>query len=172
MVDALLIVSRTSTPDHFLASIESCLHTGSLSLAGLPVLRASLPARLRGVVDSVDARSESGLETIMRLGLGRLGCTVEPQVRIPGIAPNGRDGRVDFVVDGWLVIEVDGDGFHDPAADRIRNSVLVRRGYRWHRFGYQQVMTDWASVEATIVELLRYPPGFARPARGSIDLST
>ena len=130
----------------------------------------------------MDARSESGLETIMRLGLGRLGCAVEPQVRIQGIAPNGRDGRVDFVVDGWLVIdfvvdgwlviEVDGDGFHDPAADRIRNSVLVRRGYRWHRFGYQQIMTDWASVEATIVELLRYPPGFARPARGSIDLST
>jgi hypothetical protein len=40
----------------------------------------------------------------------------------------------------------------------------VRLGYRWHRFGYDQVMYGWPDVEATVVELLRYPTqaGFRR----------
>lgn len=165
-IDALLVVARSTTPTHLLASIESCLYRGTISTAGLPVLRAALPVRLRSVVDAVDADSESGLETIMRMGLQRLGRSVESQVRVPGIGNRGGNGRVDFIVDGWLAIEVDGDEFHDPAADRIRNSILVRRGYRWHRFGYHQIMHDWPAVEATLRELLRYPPGFARPDRG------
>ena len=35
----------------------------------------------------------------MRLMLRGLGCQIEVQVVIPGV------GRVDFVVDGWLIVE-------------------------------------------------------------------
>ena len=70
----------------------------------------------------------------------------------------GGDGRVDLLIDGWLVIELDGDEFHDPVADRERNAALVRLGYRVHRFGYDQVINGWPLVEATVLELLRYPP--------------
>ena len=54
------------------------------------------------------------------------------------------------------LIELDGDEFHDPVRDRHRNSALVRRGYRIHRFGYDEVIHGWADVEATVRELLHY----------------
>lgn len=51
---------------------------------------------------------------------------------------------MDLLIDGWLVIELDGDEFHDPVADRGRNATLVRLGYRIHRFGYDQVIKGWS----------------------------
>ena len=158
IVDALRVVALSNPAEQFVASVDSCLHEGAMSAAALPSLRVALPARLRPLLDSCDGRAGSGLESICRLRFARLGCRVEIQVRMPGIARSGRAGAVDFLLDGWLVIEVDGDEFHDAASDRLRNSVIVRLGYRWHRFGYAQVMHDWPAVEATVRELLRYPP--------------
>ncbi|MGV8884530.1 MAG: endonuclease domain-containing protein [Microbacteriaceae bacterium] len=157
-VDALSVVARTAHYEQFIACVDSCLNSKTMSFAALPMLRIALPERLRSLLDHCEARAESGLESICRLRFVELGCRVQIQVTLPGIAPSGQAGSVDFILDGWLVIEVDGDEFHDPATDRIRNAKLVRLGYRWHRFGYHQVMNDWASVEATIRELLRYPP--------------
>ena len=87
--------------------------------------------------------------------------TIEVQVPVAGLSGRGGEGTVDFLIDGWLAIETDGDAFHDPAVDRVRNSILVLKGYRWHRFGHQQVIQDWPAVEATVLELLRFPPGGA-----------
>ena len=158
VIDALVLVGRTGSTEQFIACAESALHERTMSLAALPTFRAALPQRLRRYVDGLRSDSGSGLESIARLRFVTLGCRVEIQVEIPGIAPSGRDGAVDFLLDGWLVIEIDGDEYHDPVADRIRNSILVRLGYRWHRFGYHQVLGDWDAVEATVRELLRYPP--------------
>ena len=164
-IDSLLVVARTASAKQFVASAESCLNSRTLSPAGLPLLRAALPERLRPSLDELEPRSGSGLESLFRLRIASLGCTVEVQVRFPGIGPEGRAGFVDFVLDGWLVVETDGDAFHDPAVDRRRNSVLVRLGYRWRRFGYDQIIHNWPEVEATLIELLRYPPARVRTRR-------
>jgi very-short-patch-repair endonuclease len=65
---------------------------------------------------------------------------VEVQVSLPGV------GRVDLLIDGWLVIELDGGKWHDDEAsqdeDRRREAEMTLLGYGWHRFRYKQVVED------------------------------
>jgi very-short-patch-repair endonuclease len=158
VIDALLIVESESSSDQFVACIDSAIHTGGLSRAALPLLFSLLPERARALVALVDPRSESGLESLARQRLKGIARELETQVTIPGIGKTGGSGRVDLLLDKWLVIELDGDEFHDPKADRLRNAALVRQGFRIHRFGHEQTVFDWLGVEATVRELLRYPP--------------
>jgi very-short-patch-repair endonuclease len=157
-IDALLETAMTVDSEQFVACLDSALHLRAISHGGLPLLISNLPNRKRRLVQLSDASAESGLESVARLRLTKLARTIESQVRIPGIARGGREGRVDLLLDKWLVVELDGDAFHDTADDRDRNSALVRRGYRIHRFGFTQVFFGWPQVEATVRELLRYPP--------------
>jgi very-short-patch-repair endonuclease len=89
---------------------------------------------------------------------------IRTQAPIPGIGSGGGVGYVDLLIDGWLVIELDGDEWHEPRADKARDSLLVRQGFRSQRFDYNQVIHRWASTEATVMELLRYPPRGIRRA--------
>lgn len=162
VIDALLVVAAVASEEQFVACVDSAIHEGELSRAGLPLLAALLPERMRFAITLVNGYAESGIETLARLRLTPFAKTLELQVAIPGIGRFGGEGRIDLLIDGWLVIELDGDEFHDPKADRERNALLVRLGYRIHRFGYDQVMFGWAGAEATVLELLRYPPAGIR----------
>lgn len=157
VLDALIRVAHECTTEQFVACVESAINTGWLSRAGIPVLFASLPTRVRELQGTLDPLAGSGIETLARLRLAKFVHSIRSQVEIAGINPGGRAGIVDLLLDGWLVIELDGDAFHDPVADRARTAALVRKGYRVHRFGYDQVINGWADVEATVRELLRYP---------------
>lgn len=138
--------------DQIVASFDSALHSGAVSRQRLLAISEGMPRRVRRLVRHVDARAESGLETLLRLAFEREGWSVELQVRIDGV------GRVDLVINGWLVIEADGRAWHDdPKAaqrDRLRNSALVLSGFRWHRFGYEQVMFDLDGCVAVVRALL------------------
>jgi hypothetical protein len=162
VIDALLQVGKDAASEQFIACIESALFTRALSRAGLPILFSLVPRKLQQFESDLDFGAESGLESIARMRLVPVVRHIATQLKIPGIARSRGEGRVDLLIDGWLVIELDGDQFHDPIADRERNAILVRLGYRVHRFGYDQVINGWPLVEATILELLRYPPSAAR----------
>jgi hypothetical protein len=144
--------------EQFIACIDSAIHVGAIPRAALPQLFGMLPAAFATVAVEIDGESGSGLESLARCRLAPLVRLLQTQVAIPGIARHGGEGRVDILIDGWLAIELDGDEFHDPVTDRERNALLVRKGYRVHRFGYDQVVNGWPEVEATIMELLQYPP--------------
>ena len=161
VVDALICAAHQLSDEQFLACLESALHTRMLSRATLPEVFAALPRRFERLRPLI-AAAESGLETLARLRFSEFVQDVGIQVWIDGIARGGGRGRVDILLDGWLVIELDGDDFHDPAEDRRRNGVLVRAGYRCHRFGYHDVISRWDEVEATVRELLQYPPADVR----------
>jgi very-short-patch-repair endonuclease len=173
ITDALLQASKHLPPDQLIACIDSALHQRALSRAGLPRLESLLTPARRGMLSSIDPTAESGLETLARVRLAPMVQRIETQVWIPGIAATGGPGRVDLLVNGWLVVELDGDKWHDRAADRRRDGALVRQGYRGHRFGYDQVMFGWLQVEETVLELLRYPPpgdiGMAGTKRRSLE---
>ncbi len=161
-LDSLICTAHSAERTHFIASLESAIHTGALSRAALPLLLDRLPSRFASITSELDFGAESGLESIARCRLRASVTTLQTQVEIPGISARGRKGRVDILIDAWLVIELDGDEFHDPVADRARDALLVRLGYRVHRFGYDQVLNQWPLVYATIMELLRYPPAGVR----------
>jgi very-short-patch-repair endonuclease len=143
---------RLDDPRHAAATLDSALNRRLLTANDLERLMQRMPRRIRRLRQRLDARAESGLETLLRLAIRDEGWIVESQVEIRGV------GRVDLVIDGWLVIEADGSGWHDHheaiERDRERNGALVLRGYRWHRFGYAQVMGDLAGCIAVISALL------------------
>lgn len=109
-------------------------------------IRAILATTPRGrhALGLHDPRAESGIETLVRLGLRRHRVRSRSQVWIPGV------GRVDFLIGDRLVIEADGYEWHaDPVAferDRERDRELVRRGYLVVRASYTQVMRDLDAV--------------------------
>lgn len=137
---ALVQLAPRVESQHFVASVDSALQTGRVATARLDDLFARLPRRFAPLRSLLDARAESGIESIFRLAAVSEGWSVAVQVAIRGV------GRVDFVINGWLVIEVDGDRWHSTpqqrARDRAREAELVRLGMRSHRFDYHQVMFD------------------------------
>ena len=79
----------------------------------------------------------------------RAGLRVEPQVFVAGV------GWVDLVVEGRVVVEVDGFAYHADAKqfalDRRRDAALVAMGYRVLRFTWVDVVTR----PAYVVEMVR-----------------
>ena len=153
-VEAALIqhLPRIADPRHAIASIDSAMNRRLLTAEGRDRVMRRMPRRIRRLRRRLDGSAQSGLETLLRLAILDEGWSVESQVEIPGV------GRVDLLIDGWLVIEADGSRWHDGheavALDRKRNTALVLRGYRWHRFGHEQVMQDLGTCVAVIRALL------------------
>ncbi|MEP6844262.1 MAG: hypothetical protein ABJA11_12110 [Pseudolysinimonas sp.] len=128
------------------AALDSTLHLGLTTFAELG--RDADP-RMRRILGSLDARSESGLESLARVRLARRRNRLRPQVRIPGV------GRVDLLIGDRLILELDGEEFHDFEQDRSRDRRAVVRGYLTIRASYRQVIDEWAALEAELLTLIR-----------------
>lgn len=127
IVEALAQACRCQPTRSAIATLDSALHLGLIDDDGLGEVFARLPARFRAIRGLIDGRCESGPETLVRLMLRMLGCTVEVQVEIRGV------GRVDFVVDGWLIIECDSEAHHagwdQQRRDRRRDLAAAALGF-------------------------------------------
>lgn len=150
--DALLCAVVCQEPRAAVATIDSALHHGLLRCDDLDELFAALPRRYRLLRRLVDARAESGSETLMRLILRSFGCTILPQADIPGV------GRVDFLVDGWLIVECDSKAYHstwqDQLEDRRREQQAAILGYVTHRAVAEDIMWHADTVRAAVAGLL------------------
>lgn len=143
---------RLLAVDEAIALLDSALHARALSRLAVSRLLLGAPEKLRSIETLMDARAESGTESLVRVRLAACGVVCMPQVKIPGV------GRVDLVVGDRLVIEVDGFRFHssakDFARDRDRDLTLAALGYRVIRLSYRQVISDWPASEAAILAVL------------------
>ena len=107
-----------------------------------------LPGPARQELRTADGRAESGLETIARLIALDLGFRVRPQVRFHRI------GRVDLLVEDWIVVETDGSAFHDlplAAGDRRRDALLAATGRTVLRPGYALIVHDRATLARQLI---------------------
>jgi very-short-patch-repair endonuclease len=127
IVDALAHAVLCQAPTAAVATIDSALNKGIIMAEDVRRIFAALPARYGVLASFVDGSAESGPETLVRLMARRLGCDIRPQVEFEGI------GRVDFVLDGWLVVECDSREFHSTweaqVRDRERDLALAALGY-------------------------------------------
>jgi hypothetical protein len=143
---------RSLPPEHALAVLDSALHHRFLRDADLPGLAARLPPRLRPVVLAADGRADSGIETIARYLLRLIGLRVVVHPVLP------RLGEVDLLVEGRLIVELDGKEWHDDdeafERDRRRDLVAATTRYRSLRFTWRQVLFEWPSVEAAVLAAL------------------
>ncbi len=143
VADSLLQFATRESPEQIAAAIESAVVTRLLTRSQLPHLCLRLPNRTSAIQGRLTFTAGSGLETVVRIRLENEGFSPRQQVQI------GAD-RVDFVIGGWLVIEVDGDTWHDPVTDRQRTNRLMRAGYTVLRFGYADIFERWDETLATI----------------------
>ncbi len=130
-LDALVHACGCLEDVDFVAAVDSALHLGLIRQTDLARLFGAVPARKKVLRRLVDGRAESGTETIVRLLAIRLGFRVEVQKWIPGV------GRVDLLLDGWLVVECDSKAHHASweaqREDRRRDQALAARGYGTYR---------------------------------------
>jgi very-short-patch-repair endonuclease len=129
-------------------AVDSLLNGGHATMRDVERARLAVPRYRMPVLDAVDPRAQSGLESKARLALRRLGIRFAPQVWIPGV------GRVDILIGDRLVLELDGKRWHSsPEAfetDRGRDLALLERGFEVIRVSYRQVMEEWPRIEAAI----------------------
>lgn len=128
------------------AALRRGLDAGVLRAAAR---RAAGPGAVavRAVADLADARAESPIESCLRLVAAGLGDVV-PQVWIDGV------GRVDLLLNGWLVLEADGFEHHSDRRryreDRRRANALAVLGYTMLRFSYEDIVGN----EDVVAEVL------------------
>ena len=125
--DAVRQSVRCQRPRDTIATLDSVMHHGLLTREQVEEIFRTLPARFQALLRLIDPSAESGPESFMRLLLRALGLAFETQVTVPGV------GRVDFLVEGWLIIECDSREFHEgwgkQVEDRRRDLEAARRGY-------------------------------------------
>jgi len=138
IVDALAQAVLCQAPRYAIASIDSALNKRLIRVADLADLFAALPPRFAVLRTLVDRRAQSGPETLVRLMARALGCRIDLQVRFEGV------GRVDLVLDGWLVVECDSKEFHSEweqqVKDRSRDIALAALGYATLRLTAADIM--------------------------------
>ncbi|WP_369070283.1 DUF559 domain-containing protein [Kineococcus terrestris] len=122
-----------------LVPVDSALRRGLLDVDDLLAAASRLNRRdpRRGLLRMADPASGSALETVARVDLLDEGYAVRTQ-RVLEPA-----GRVDLVVDGWLVVEVDGFAFHSSAGQRRED---LRRDAELTRLGHVVLRFDWRQV--------------------------
>ncbi|MEU1972305.1 DUF559 domain-containing protein [Microbacterium sp. NPDC019599] len=143
VVEALVQAVRCQQPRAAIATLDSAWHIGVIDQHGIAQVFAALPRRFRRLRPLLDPRAESGTETLARLMLRSLGVRPELQVEID------RVGRVDLVVDGWLIIECDSEAHHADwkqlKADRRRDAMAAAQGYTTVRLLAEDILyhPDW-----------------------------
>ena len=146
LVDALLQLVGCVPDEWVVAALDAGLHR---PWDGEPVLSDAeyarfcdlLPRRKRHLIALVDPLAGSCLETLLRLGLERRG--IGPVVL--QFSP-ARNRFVDFLLPGKLIVEADGEQFHDPEQDAIRDAYFRSLGYRVLRFDYDEIVFHLESV--------------------------
>jgi hypothetical protein len=125
--DALLQSLSCQSRWNSVATFDSALHLGLVTREDIDAVFDQAPTRTKTVASLIDARAESGPESILRLIVGSAGFRCVPQVTIAGV------GRVDLVVEDRLVLEADSRAWHEgwekQRADRERDIELARRRY-------------------------------------------
>lgn len=132
---------------------------------------AALPTRAKSTaqraLDAVDPLAESVGETRTRIILLDAGFSVRSQVKIA--EAGALIGRVDFLVDGCVVVEF--DGLLKYGGDRGQSALVAEkaREERLTRIGYEVVRIVWAELDdpADIVRRVRRARALARERRAA-----
>lgn len=157
VVDALVSACRCQSPRDAIATLDNAWHSGVVDETGIAEVFRRLPRRMQVLRTMLDPRSESGAETLVRLMLRSIGASIELQVEIEGV------GRVDIVVDGWLIIECDSRAHHEgwmpQKRDRRRDLAAAALGYTTIRPVAEDIFTRPDRVQRLIADTLAHRHG-------------
>ncbi len=133
---------------------STALATSAIRLYGLPVellkqqLCGDRSAPVLRALLELDLRTESIVEVDAQHLFRTNGIGFEPQVFLPGI------GRVDFLLNGFLIVEIDGFAFHSQRADmlrdRDRNNTSTVKGFAVLRYMPEHI---WFNQERILADI-------------------
>lgn len=156
VVEALAQAIRCQPPRSAVATLDSAWHQGLVDEADIDEVFARVPRRFQVLRRLLDPRAEAGTESLVRLILRQLGCRIELQVRIEGV------GRVDLLVDGWLIVECDSERFHGTwdahKNDRRRDMAALERGYTTLRLLAEDILYHPDRVRTALERILAHGP--------------
>lgn len=144
--NALAHIADCQPLESAVATFDSALRKGFISIEELQRLASARRGRFARVVALVSGRADSGLESITRVRLAWEGVACREQVVIDG-------HPVDLLIGERLVIQLDGKQHQEPAQlerDRRQDRRLRRMGYTVLRYGYADVVMNWAATWAEI----------------------
>ncbi|MGR0220692.1 hypothetical protein [Agromyces sp. ZXT2-6] len=159
---ALARAVRCLPEEHARAAVDSILHERVLTRSEVDAVLAGVPTA-RVLVDQYTGRLESGVESLFVRRIAAAGFSVVPQVRFAGF------GRFDGLIDGVVLFEIDGRGYHSGADEfyRDRDRTLVG-----HAFGVpvlrpsaRHILEDWPTVLAAVSRAVA-DAAIVRAARG------
>lgn len=155
-------------PRAAIATLDSAVHLGLIRGDQLAEVFALLPRRLHRLRIHVDGRAESGPESLVRLIARATGGHVELQVTIDGV------GRVDLLIDGWLIVECDSRAHHatweQQEEDRRRDLEAARRGFVTLRPTARQIFDTPHLVREAISATLATGPALRAAQRRQFAL--
>jgi len=152
LADVLIHALRCLPFAESLVMVESAVARGDMTVE---FLRQRLPGprngRARDVLTWVDRGADSLLETLARTYFRQVGIRVDPQVYLE------RVGQVDLLLEGWLVVELDGRHHAEWAQvrkDHRRNNESVLQGYTVLRYYYADVVFSPADMVSQVLSVL------------------
>lgn len=173
LVAALVTAAHCAPTAVVVALVDEALRERRCTVDQLVAASSARDLVWRHVLSLVDARAMSGLESLARVELVQAfaprGITVESQVALDGI------GRVDLLVDGWIITETDGFGFHADRTsyrrDRRRDAVAAANGYPHLRFTFESVVRMDGSVSGVVEDVWARgrPPRWRDLRRSGVD---
>lgn len=141
---------------------STAIATSAIRLHDVPLelLKAQLTAdrsgQVRKALHLLDLRAESIVEVDAQHLFRTHGIGYDAQVHLPGI------GRVDFLIEGFLIVEVDGFAFHssrnDMRRDLGRNNASTVRGFAVLRYMPEHIWFEPERVMAEIRAVLGHRP--------------
>jgi very-short-patch-repair endonuclease len=145
-----------TTPLEQLVLIDAALHRGLLLPHDVGHFGAGTARRRAWMRRMASGVAESPLETVARAGLVAAGLAVREQVVVRGV------GRVDFVVEETVAVEVDGWEFHQSREaferDRARDRASLLQGRPVVRFTARELRADLAGVVRQVAEFAGREP--------------
>ncbi|UYN82642.1 MAG: DUF559 domain-containing protein [Microcella sp.] len=153
LLDTLVHVVRCQPREFAVAVLDSALRSAHVGEHEVSELLRRVPARHRVSVDVLDGKAESGIESLVRIALRDAGLECVSQVFIAGI------GRVDLLVEGRVIVEVDGRQWHQgqQARDYSRDLVAHAEGLGVVRVDYAHAVSQRELVVAAVRRALRRP---------------
>ncbi|MFJ6028157.1 endonuclease domain-containing protein [Pseudarthrobacter sp. NPDC092424] len=152
LADVLIHALRCLSFAESLVMVECAVGRGDITV---DFLRQHLPGKRNGkaraVLDWVDRGSDSLLETLARTYFRQAGISVQAQVYLE------RVGHVDLLLDGWLVVELDGRHhaeWKQVQKDHRRNNESVVQGYTALRYYYPDVVHYPEAMVAQVLQVL------------------
>lgn len=149
VANVLLQIAECADEDTFFAALESALRRSLLAPGDLAWLWKHVPVESRWLLAFARSDADSGLESLIRLRLHRIGIRLRTQVEIAGV------GEVDLLVGARLIIEADGRENHqrekERAKDLYRDAAAAASGYTTLRFTYAMIVHDWELVEKAVL---------------------